>query len=226
MLFDLKGKRRRAVQVTYLGLAILIGLGLVGFGVGSSVNGGLGDLFSGGSGSNTANQTIQKQVDAANRRLRLNPHDQAALKQLIRSHYQLATSDANSTTGAFTTKGKQQLGQAAAAWNRYLAQTPNPDPAVAGMMFQAFGVQGLDRPEDATKTAEIVAAAQPTAQAYLIVIEYGSLARDTRAVDLATKRALALTPAGQRATVTKQISQAKAAGTAAAAQATVSPAQP
>ena len=41
MLFDLKGKRRRAVQGTYLMLAILMGAGLVLFGIGSSTNGGL-----------------------------------------------------------------------------------------------------------------------------------------------------------------------------------------
>ncbi len=52
MLFDLKGKRRRAVQGTYLTLAVLMGAGLVLFGVGSSTSGGLGNLFgSNGSGS-------------------------------------------------------------------------------------------------------------------------------------------------------------------------------
>ena len=36
MLFDLKGKRKRLVQVVYLGLAILFGGGLVLFGVGGT----------------------------------------------------------------------------------------------------------------------------------------------------------------------------------------------
>ena len=59
MLFDLKGKRRRAVQGTYLMLAVLMGAGLVLFGIGSSTNGGLGDLFSGGGGSNKGNSVVQ-----------------------------------------------------------------------------------------------------------------------------------------------------------------------
>jgi hypothetical protein len=37
MLFDLRGRRRRVVQVTYLMLALLLGGGLVLFGIGGSV---------------------------------------------------------------------------------------------------------------------------------------------------------------------------------------------
>ncbi len=41
MLFDLRGRgRRRTVQMIYLGLALLMGVGLVGFGVGGGVGGG------------------------------------------------------------------------------------------------------------------------------------------------------------------------------------------
>src|ERR671933_522902 len=79
MLFDLKGKRRRTVQATYLMLAVLMGAGLVLFGIGSSVNGGLGDLFKGGNGSNKADETIQKRIDAPPKRLQRDPRNQAAL---------------------------------------------------------------------------------------------------------------------------------------------------
>jgi phage-related minor tail protein len=41
MLFDLRGRhRRRLVRVIYTGLALLIGVGLVGFGVGGGFGGG------------------------------------------------------------------------------------------------------------------------------------------------------------------------------------------
>src|ERR671914_530323 len=46
MLFDLRGRRRRAVQATYLILALLMGGGLVFFGIGGDVSGGLFDAFS------------------------------------------------------------------------------------------------------------------------------------------------------------------------------------
>jgi len=45
VLFDLKGRRRRVVQATYLLLAILMGGGLVLFGIGGDVSGGLFDAF-------------------------------------------------------------------------------------------------------------------------------------------------------------------------------------
>ena len=52
MLFDLRGRgRRRAVKVIYLGLALLLGGGLVLFGIGGDAHGGLGDAFKDNSGS-------------------------------------------------------------------------------------------------------------------------------------------------------------------------------
>jgi len=226
MLFDLKGKRRRVVQVTYLGLAILIGLGLIGFGVGSGVNGGLSDIFGGGGGSNTATKTIQKRIDATNRQLALNPHNPAALSLLVRDHYQLASTRGNATTTGFTAKGRQELAHAADAWKRYLAETPKPDPALAAYMFQAFDVTALNQPENATKALEVLAAAQPTPTAWVKVVVYASLARDSRAVASASQKALRLAPPSQRATVKQQIKTAKAEGAAAAARTGTGPAQP
>ena len=45
MLFDLRGRRRRLVQATYLSLAVLMGGGLVLFGIGGDVSGGLFNAF-------------------------------------------------------------------------------------------------------------------------------------------------------------------------------------
>src|SRR6188472_169767 len=59
MLFDLRGKgRRRTVQVIYLGLAILMGGGLVLFGIGGATSGGLFDAINGNSGSGSANEGV------------------------------------------------------------------------------------------------------------------------------------------------------------------------
>src|ERR671932_2948702 len=128
MLFDLKGKRRRTVQATYLTLAILMGAGLVLFGIGSSVNGGLGDLFKGGGGSNQANKTIQKKIDASNRVLQRDPRNQAALAQVVRGHYQLATATADANTSEFTKDSVEELQATAGAWERYAKVAKKPDP--------------------------------------------------------------------------------------------------
>ena len=61
MLFDLRGRgRRRTVQVIYLSLAILMGGGLVLFGIGGATSGGLFDAFSGNSGGgNSGNAALE-----------------------------------------------------------------------------------------------------------------------------------------------------------------------
>src|SRR5436190_2102799 len=139
MLFDLKGKRRRAVQGTYLMLAILMGAGLVLFGIGSSTNGGLGDLFSGGGGSNKGNSVVQKKIDAADKQLQVNPRNVVALGAVMRGHYQLATAKADPNTGVFSKDARGDLHPAADAWQRYLATNPpKPDLGLARVMVQAY----------------------------------------------------------------------------------------
>src|SRR3954468_10851166 len=104
MLFDLKGKRRRTVQGVYVTLAVLMGAGLVLFGIGSSVNGGLFDAFNGGNGSNQGDSAGQKKIDAAQKTLATNPKNAAALAEVARGHYQLATANSDANTGAFAKK--------------------------------------------------------------------------------------------------------------------------
>lgn len=217
MLFDLKGKRRRAVQGTYLMLAVLMGAGLVLFGVGSSVNGGLGSLFGNGS-SGSGDSVSQKQVSDANKALKTNPNDQAALKELVLAEYRIASSDSDPNTGVFGKTGKQHLALAATAWQRYLALSPTPDPALAAYMFQGYSEIGLNQPGQAEKAALIVAGAQPGAEAYVRVVQYAARAHDTRTVALASQKALQLAPPGQRATVKQLITQAKTSATSQAGQ--------
>src|SRR4051812_107981 len=104
MIFDLQGKRRRLVQATYLILAILMGGGLVLFGVGSGdISGGLFDAITGkDSNSNSAaNSTVNKRIKRDLDTLKLKANNEPALADLVRSHYQLATDDADANTGQF-----------------------------------------------------------------------------------------------------------------------------
>src|SRR5438270_13782740 len=115
MIFDLQGKRRRVVQATYLILAILLGGGLIFFGVGSgSGQGGLFDAITGknSNSSSSANSAVTNRIKRDNKALTVNPKNQAALSDLVRSYYQLATDDADANTGAFGDQGKAQLRKA------------------------------------------------------------------------------------------------------------------
>src|SRR3954447_14963505 len=117
MLFDLQGKRRRVVQGTYLVLAILLGGGLVLFGVGSgSVSGGLFDAITGKDSNSSSNSSaVNNRVKRDEQPLKLSPKNQAALTDLVRAHCQLATDDADATTGAFGAQGKAELQKASSA---------------------------------------------------------------------------------------------------------------
>jgi hypothetical protein len=221
MLFDLKGKRRRTVQATYLMLAVLMGVGLVAFGIGSSVNGGLFDAFKGGGGSNKADEAIQKRIDAAERTLQTNPRNTAALASLTRAHYQMATSTADSQTSDFTAKSLPELQKTAASWERYTKVAKKPDPSLARLVMQAYdGMGRLQKgsPEKAKQAwagaasaAETAAAAAPRSQNYIVLVLYATLAGQTRKADLAGKQAIALAPKSQKKQAKQAVQQAKAA---------------
>ncbi|MEX2193824.1 MAG: hypothetical protein WD844_00935 [Thermoleophilaceae bacterium] len=212
MLFDLKGKRRRLVQVVYLTLAVLMGGGLVLFGIGGDVSGGLFDAFSDRQGNvSNADDTFEDRRTQAQERLERNPRDEEALKALVRANYQLASSSAGQAT-TFPPESQDELRAAAAAWERYLATDPDPiDESLANLMLQAYGPGALNQLDKAVDTAQTLARADETSQSYLRLVQYASLAGDTRTADLAGQRAIELAPRDQRSTVTDQVEQAKAA---------------
>jgi hypothetical protein len=215
MLFDLQGKRRRLVQVTYLILAILLGGGLVLFGVGSGgISGGLFDAITGkDSNSSSIDSAVNNRIKRDQNALKLNPSNQAALADLVRSHYQLATEDADANTGAFGTKGKQELEKASSAWQRYIGVVDKPSDSLAGLMLQAYSEGGLNKPSDAAKAAQMVASARPSAQAYLTLTAYAAKAGDTRTAELAGQKAVELAPKAQKKLVRQQVVAATAQGT-------------
>jgi hypothetical protein len=217
MLFDLKGKRKRAVQITYLGLAFLMAAGLIGAGIGSNATGGLFDAITGGGGggSSTADKTIQKRIDAAQKRLQLDPRNEAAYATIVRSHYQLATAH-SSQQGVFDEKGVSQLQQAASSWTRYLAIAKKPDTSLATLMVQAYTglAQSKKDPRDqkpyltgAADAAEVVADAKPTVNGYLQLVQYAALAGQDRKATLAGDKAVELAPKAQKKDVKQQITQ-------------------
>jgi hypothetical protein len=219
MLFDLKGKRRRTVQGVYVTLAVLMGAGLVLFGIGSSVNGGLFDAFNGGGGSNQADKAVQKRIDTANKTLATDPKNAAAMAALVRGHYDLASQTADPNTSEFTKDSLKELTATDAAWQRYLDAVKKPDVDLARRAVQAE--DGLARlqsqPSDqkpywtkAADAAEIIAAAQPTPNNYVALVQYATLAGQTRKADLAGQKAVALAPKAQKKIAKQTVAQVKA----------------
>ena len=214
MLFDLRGRgRRRTIQVIYLSLAILMGGGLVLFGIGGNTSGGLVDAIQGNSGGTDPNDAFEKRVESLQKRTQANPRDARAWAQLASLRFQVATTGENYDTGsqAYTTKGKAELRRSAAAWQRYLALDPaKPDATVANQMVQAYGVSGLQRYGDAVQAMEIVIDNRdPTYQLYAQLSVLAHAANQDRKSTLAADKAVELAPKAQRKDVRQQIDLAK-----------------
>src|SRR5918996_5601076 len=102
MLFDLRGKRRRFIQVVYGLLAALFFISFVGFGIGSDVSGGIFDALGvGGGDTSSSNPQYDEDIEDAEQRLEQDPKDEQALQQLAQTHYLAgqAALETDETTG-------------------------------------------------------------------------------------------------------------------------------
>ena len=201
------------VQATYLILAILMGGGLVLFGVGSgSISGGLFDAITGNNSNSgsSGNSIVAKRIKADERALKLNPKSTSALGDLVRAHYQLAGTDQDQTTGVFGSDGKAELRKASTAWQRYTAVAKHPDPSLAVLMLQAYSEIGLNQSGNATDAAAIYAAAKPSPAAYLRVAQYAQKAGRTAVADRAGQKAIDLAPKSEKKAVKKQLALVRA----------------
>ena len=237
MLFDLQsGKRRRVVQITFGTLAVLFAVGFVFFGVGTGGGGGIADLVgSGGGGNGDASSAFDKDIEAAEARLAVNPSDTAALSELVTLHFQ-AGRQAVDENGALTSDGEEELRLGADAWNKYVkASKSNVDTGVATIAFQTFDALGATSFEEArasTSSAEALTAVnaavadweaagetnrilverQPTSANYTRLAYYLYLSGQTEAADQAAEQAKKA-KGGTPADVDAQTQQAKALGT-------------
>jgi hypothetical protein len=208
MLFDLRGRRRRAVQATYLTLAILMGGGLVLFGIGGDVSGGLFDAFSDRSGGGDTNQQLERRIENQEKRLATNPDDPDTLAELVRLNYQAASTTIPSGGTAVPEEGKDDLREAGRYWERYVEATGGePDPELARLALFVFEPSGLNQPDKAKEVARVLAADANDSASYLRLVQLAALAGDTRTAQLAAQKAIDLAPKDQRKDVERAAKQ-------------------
>jgi hypothetical protein len=218
MLFDLRGRgRRRTVQVIYLSLAILMGGGLVLFGIGGSVSGGLFDAFQDQSDRSSGTEALERSVTTAQAATERSPQDAAAWASLVKARFQLAgTDDGVDENGAFTAAGKRRLRSVEQAWDRYVALNPDPpDDTVAGFMVQAFSTTGLNKPEKAVRAMEMVIERRGDSSnlySQLAILAYQ--ANQTRKGDLAADKAVRLAAPAERKLLRDNLNNAKTSAVA------------
>src|SRR5687767_146166 len=213
MLFDLRGRgRRRVVKTVYITLALLLGGGLVLFGIGGDVSGGLVDAITErGATGDDGTERFEEQEAAALRRTEANPDDAQAWADVARARYQKAGVGDNydPETESFTASGRAALESAAEAWDRHLELKPDPpDERLARLMVQAF--LGLGDAANAARAQEVITEANPdNANLYAQLASLSYAAGQTRKGDLARDKALELTEPDMREALKGQLEQAK-----------------
>jgi hypothetical protein len=213
VLFDLRSRgRRRAVKVVYLGLALLLGGGLVLFGVGAgNGNGGLLNAFTGNGSGNSQGSVLSQQEKTALKATKSNPTSAAAWASLVSARWENATagSNYNANSGSFTTEGKKELTATTSAWQHYLTLTKTPSPDLATLAGRAYAQLG-DYANSANAW-DVVSAASPTsAKGFECLAVSAYAAKQTRKGDLALAKALALSPKLSRTTLKSSIQAAQA----------------
>jgi hypothetical protein len=214
MLFDLRAPgRRRTIQVVYVILAVLMGGGLIFFGIGGNTSGGLLDAFKDSGGGTSAEQLAQKKVDGAEKTIKVRPQDAAAWATLTKAQFQQAGITQNDQTGEYTSDGIKHLREAARSWDRYtqLSASGKPDATLATLMTQAFLPSALNKPDEAVKAWEIVVDSRPASTGlYSQLAQLAYSAGQSRKGDLAAAKAVDLAPKDQRKDVKAQLDALKA----------------
>ena len=216
MLFDLRGRgRRRTVQVLYAGLALLIGAGLVFFGVGAGAGGGgLLSSLTGSEGSSQA--SFSGTIDKYEKLARKDPSDAYAWEQLTLARLHEGAGEKYVTNSGLTSQGKELFAQIAESWNRYIALNPSkPNAEIAQEMLRVYGEEGLEQPAEAVKVLQLVIpiehgrSSQYLSKLYAELAEYAYKAKDGNTGDLAAARAVALVPSEDRKRLENELAEVK-----------------
>ena len=130
-------------------LAILFGGGLVLFGVGGNVSGGLVDAFRGSGGGAPTTARSPTSWSGPSARAARNPDNPNAWIALVRAQFNLASSPAGSDaeTGSLTDRGQQAVVEVTQAWERYEKLKPKKiDSNGASFAALAYGaLQDYDK---------------------------------------------------------------------------------
>jgi hypothetical protein len=212
MLFDLRGRgRRRTVKFIYIGLALLIGVGLVGFGIGGGLGGG-GILNATNNNEGGSGASFASQIKKYEKQVKLHPNNASGYEGLAKALLHESGNESFTTTsGAPTSKGKQLYKRASQAWSSYLALNPaKTNSELAQLIFQIYGEQGLNEPAKAVQALQIVVAARPESAAYYAQLaEYAYKAKNERIGDLASAKAIALAPSTSRVRLKTELAEVK-----------------
>jgi hypothetical protein len=216
MLFDLRSPhRRRVIKVVYVFLALLIGGGLIFFGVGTGNNsGGLLSNVGGGGGSANGEAVYKHALAAAKKKANAAPNSPTAWAAVGRATFNLAQLPANYVSNqGYTLAGHAVLADLKATWSKYLSLSPaTPDVTFANEVVAAFGSPpGIADYKTAESAQEVVTStASASYSQYEYLAYYAYLAHENTRGDLAAARAVAIAPKSLRKQIQTSMTSMKA----------------
>jgi hypothetical protein len=222
MLFDLRGRRKRMIQVVYAGLALFMALSL--FTVVGPVN--IGDLFGNGTSSTNTSSVFDDQVQRLEHQVKKNPNDPTLLVQLTRTSFNAGNAgiQRDPTSGQLTGIPQSAIvdfNKAGDAWQRYLKTNPSkPDPdaaqlAAQALLYSAATSTAIEFPADikaAAAAQAVFANAKPSLNAYVTLAQYRYFAGDVAGGEQAGRKAEQAAPKSQQPAVKQAVAQYKAQG--------------
>jgi tetratricopeptide (TPR) repeat protein len=212
MLFDTSSPgRRRAVQITFGFLAVLMSAGLILFGIGSSSSqGGLVDGLQ-GDGTTNVSKDAKKLVEKSNEALIANPKDLTAANNLAKARFTLVQQDAYDANGKLKDGGDTLITNADNAWTKYIGLAPvKPDASTASNYVVFYETVGkYDKAAKALEAVLVTRKASAGLLAQLAEYYYYSSNPDKGDEAAARAEALAESPARKKA-ITTQVTAWKA----------------
>jgi len=200
------------VRFVYIGLALLFLLGFVGLGVGGGFGSG-GILSSLTHEEGNSAPGYSKQIGKYRKLTEKQPNDVSAWENLAKYLIHEAGNEKYVTSaGTVTSQGKAIFKEASQAWERYVAlNPPKPNSELAQLMETVYSEAGLDEPGKEVEVLQVAVAARPNSAAlYASLAEYAYKAKNPRLGDLASEKAVALSPAADRKHVKEELAEVKA----------------
>ena len=114
-------------------------------------------------------------------------------------------------SSGLTSKGRKIFKETARAWSSYFALVPkHPELTLAKEMLRIYGAEGLNEDSHEVSLLQIIAADEPDNYSYdAELAEYAYKAHDTSLGDLASAKALSLSPADDRQQLKRSLEEVK-----------------
>ena len=206
------------MQTIYLGLAVLMALALVGFGLGGAFGGS--SVFESISKEERGGSGNASKIAAVEKKIKKEPSNAALWEELTKLQLNAGAGSEyyDSSTGVYTTKGKELLRGASSSWEKYVQLEPKqPSVRLAKDMTHVYATEALNEPGKEVEVLQIIIGApgeKPTESHYYLLSYYAFLAHNEALGKLAMKKTLTFVPKVKRPQVEVELERVQKAAAA------------